>query len=205
MGLALEPETSGFEGSLYYLSTMSTWVRWPLWASVLWLQTILEPPSSAKTLFTCQFAKWTPPLVCPTSSNSTSQSKTYNLSLKLNSFLHSSVIQRCRDLRIFFCSFFSPPSESSYQILITLAPRLSGICFFLHSSSVLSRISCSELPNWTVTKETRLVDLTLISGPFRTNSLISHKVIILEEKPGLVPLLMKAACLSSIFCKQVSK
>lgn len=172
----------------------------------MWLQTILEPPSSAKTLSTCPVAKWTPPLVCPTSSNSTIQSKTHNLSLKLNSFLHSLVIQRRRDFRIFFCSFsFSPHSQSSYQILITLAPRLSGICFFLHSSSVLSRISCSELPNWTVTKETRLVDLTLISGPFRTNSLISHKVIILEQKPGLVPLLVKAACLSSIFCEQVSK
>lgn len=177
MGLASEPEMSGFEGSLYYLSTMSTWVRWPLGASVLRLQTILEPLSSAKTLFTCPGAKWTPPLVCPTSSNSTIQSKTHRLSLKLNSLPHSPVIQRHRDLRIFFCSVsFSPPSQSSYQILTTLSPTAFWNLFFpsFKFSPVPNQLFRAS--NWTVTKETRLVDLTLISGPFGTISLISHKV-----------------------------
>ena len=168
---------SGFEGSLYYLSTMSTWVRGPLWASVLWLQTILEPPSSAKTLFNCPVAKWTPPFVCPTSSNSTIQSKTHHLSFKLNSLPHSLFIQRCRDLRIFFCSVsFSPTSQSSYQILTTLRPTTFWNLFL---PSFLFRPVPNQLlraSNWTVTKETRLVNLALISGPFRTISLISHKV-----------------------------
>ena len=115
--------------------------------------------------------------MCPTSSNSTIQSKTHHLSLKLNSLPHSPVIQRCRDLRIFFCSVsFSPPSQSSYQILTTLSPTAFWNLFFPSFKFCPVPNQLFRASNWTVTKETRLVDLTLILGPFRTISLISHKV-----------------------------
>lgn len=140
VGLALEPEMSGFEGSLYYLSTMSIWVRGLLWASVLWLQTILEPPSSAKTLFNCPVAKWTPPFVCPMSSNSTIQSK---LTICPLSWILCHILHSSRDAETWEFSSavsFSPPSQSSYQILTTL--RLHN---FLESIS--SFILVHPVPN----------------------------------------------------------
>ena len=139
MGLALEPETSGFEGSLYYLSTMSTWVRWPLWASVLWLQTIPKPPSSAKTLFTCPFAKWTPPLVCPRPQIQLVKAK---LTIYPLSWILFCILQSSKDAETW--EFSSAPSFPHLTNPVTKSWSLLPLGFLESVSSFILVLSCPE-------------------------------------------------------------